>query len=254
MKEDAEKPFLPKYIESGGETYKLSIDDGDLVWDRFIAGSKTWERLGPVGEIELNGREVEDPTNTKFVFTSLLKEAIDFAAFAHKDQVRKVGKEPYIVHPMGVAIILAKINCIDRIIAAGLLHDVIEDTDFTREDIEAKFGPVIAHMVNDVTEQDKSLPWLQRKELAIKHIAEMPLESVLVKTADKINNLTALLAAYEKEGKSVFENFNASIEEQVAMDEKLFHALKVRWKDNLLLDDLARLIDKLASISSNHYN
>lgn len=190
----------------------------------------------------------------QFVFTPLLKEAVDFAAKAHQGQFRKVGREPYIVHPIGVALTLAKLGCSDEIIAAGLLHDVVEDTTITISEVRLKFGEAVAQMVNDVTEQDKSLPWRERKELEIKHIKEMPLESVLVKTADKVNNLASLLDACAKEGKGVFDLFNASLEEMLEVDKKLLLAIKEKWSSNPLLDDLTRLTERLVLVSTNEHN
>lgn len=186
----------------------------------------------------------------QLVFTPLLKEAVDFAAKAHQGQFRKVGKEPYIVHPIGVALILAKLGCNDQIIAAGLLHDVVEDTPTSISEIKSKFGEAVAQMVNDVTEQDKSLPWRERKEAALDHIKKMPTESVLVKTADKINNLTALLDAYAKEGKRVFELFNAPLGEIIENDKKILYAIKDRWPENPLLGDITNLTEKLTLVGS----
>ena len=81
---------------------------------------------------------------------SLIEKAYKTAAEAHKDQVRKSG-EPYIIHPLCVAIILADLELDKETIAAGLLHDVVEDTIMTTEEIEKEFGPDVALLVDGVT-------------------------------------------------------------------------------------------------------
>ena len=81
---------------------------------------------------------------------SLIEKAFNTAAEAHKDQRRKSG-EPYIIHPLCVAIILADLELDKETIAAGLLHDVVEDTILTKEEIEAEFGEDVALLVDGVT-------------------------------------------------------------------------------------------------------
>ena len=81
---------------------------------------------------------------------SLIEKAYEVAGSAHANQMRKSG-EPYIVHPLYVAIILADLEMDKETIAAGLLHDVIEDTEWTNEDVTEEFGTDVAHLVDGVT-------------------------------------------------------------------------------------------------------
>ena len=78
---------------------------------------------------------------------SMIEKAYRIAYEAHKDQYRKSG-EPYIIHPLCVAIILADLELDKETIVAGLLHDVVEDTDVTLEDIEREYGPTIARIID----------------------------------------------------------------------------------------------------------
>lgn len=179
---------------------------------------------------------------------NLVQKALEFAINAHKDQIRKGDGKPYILHPVGVALNLAQEGADNITIAAGLLHDVLEDTEVSREILEKEFGTEIAKIVNDVTEQDKSLPWKVRKTQAIEHITKMGKRSLLVKTADKINNLESMLSIYNKEGPVIFKRFNAPLSEQIKMDKRLYQALRKRWSDNSLLERFRVLKDDLEAI------
>jgi guanosine-3',5'-bis(diphosphate) 3'-pyrophosphohydrolase len=121
----------------------------------------------------------------------LLLKALEFAANKHRDQRRKgASAAPYINHPITVANILCnEVGVTDPVVmAAALLHDTIEDTGATREEIERLFGPDVARIVAEVSD-DKSLPQAERKRLQIGHAAHISREAKLVKLADKIANL-----------------------------------------------------------------
>jgi len=127
---------------------------------------------------------------------STLMAAINFAAEKHRDQRRKdCYKTPYINHPIGVAYIL--MNCAgvtdENILAAAVLHDTLEDTQTTYEELVTNFGKTIADFVVEVTD-DKSLPKEQRKMGQINHAPHMSMEASLVKLADKLYNCSDLQA------------------------------------------------------------
>ena len=120
--------------------------------------------------------------------------AANFAAIKHKDQRRKdPEKTPYINHPIGVARILtAEAGVSDPdVVTAALLHDTVEDTETTLDELEAEFGAKIRSIVAEVSD-DKSLPKLERKRLQIEHAAAASKEAKLVKLADKLYNLRDL--------------------------------------------------------------
>jgi guanosine-3',5'-bis(diphosphate) 3'-pyrophosphohydrolase len=128
---------------------------------------------------------------------SLLIEAISFAAEKHRNQRRKdASASPYINHPIALADVLANeghVTDID-VLCAAVLHDTIEDTETTVAELENRFGPRIASIVVEVTD-DKSLPKQVRKQLQIEHAASASREAKLVKLADKICNLRDILNA-----------------------------------------------------------
>jgi (p)ppGpp synthase/HD superfamily hydrolase len=182
----------------------------------------------------------------------LIFEAFNFATKAHKNQTRKKDADPevpYIAHSAAVAVILSRADADQITIAAGILHDVVEDTDVSIKDVEEKFGKEVAGIVSDVTEFDKNLSWNVRKEQAIKHVKNMNEKSLLVKTADKIHNLYSLIEAYEKHGAKTFDVFKAPADEMLEMDKKLYESLIEKWPDNPLLIQLKPLIDKFEEIN-----
>jgi guanosine-3',5'-bis(diphosphate) 3'-pyrophosphohydrolase len=122
---------------------------------------------------------------------ALLLKALSFAAHKHRDQRRKDAEaSPYINHPIALAEVLAGEGGVAdlEVLAAALLHDTIEDTATTLEELRANFGDRIAGMVAEVTD-DKDLPKVERKRLQIEHAAGISPGAKLVKLADKICNL-----------------------------------------------------------------
>ena len=117
---------------------------------------------------------------------SLILRAAEFAAARHRDQRRKdIEATPYVNHCIAVATILSVEGGIDDpvVIAAALLHDTIEDTQTTRQELETKFGPEVAAIVAEVTD-DKTLEKSVRKAKQIEHAAHLSVPAKLVKLAD----------------------------------------------------------------------
>ena len=129
--------------------------------------------------------------------TARLLAAIDFAAKKHKDQRRKdIGASPYINHPVYVARVLADIGKVDNteILMAAILHDTLEDTATTTDDLDQYFGTAVRTMVEEVTD-DKQLPKEARKQAQIEHAATLSEGAAMVKMADKIANVQDVMEA-----------------------------------------------------------
>jgi (p)ppGpp synthase/HD superfamily hydrolase len=126
---------------------------------------------------------------------TLLTRAADFAARAHVAQHRKA-EEPYINHLTEVASLLAEATGGEdaELIAAAYLHDTLEDTATRYEDLVAHFGPDVAKLVSEVTD-DKSLPKAERKRLQIETVTKKSPRAQLLKIADKTSNVRALVSS-----------------------------------------------------------
>ncbi len=146
---------------------------------------------------------------------SLVDRAIGFAARAHEGQKRKAGDVPYIAHPVAVAMILQNMGCDETIVAAGLLHDTVEDTKVNIEDIRLNFGDAVADIVAGCTEPPKKrFKWEIRKLHSIQVLHDAPLAVKLVAAADKYHNLSHTLHNEGAIGQGVWGRFGRGKEQQ----------------------------------------
>ena len=146
----------------------------------------------------------------------LICKAIQFAeemhgAVVNKDgsvgQKRKGSGLPYIIHPIEVWQILRNNNCSVKVQIAGLLHDTLEDTNTTPEEIQSLFGADILALVQTESE-DKSKTWKERKQHTIDALAHDSIETMQVCCADKLSNCRAQLYDFKQIGNALFDRFN----------------------------------------------
>ncbi len=143
----------------------------------------------------------------------LINEAIILATAKHSGQVRKGTDIPYIVHPMEVMAILSRMGADEDLLIAGVLHDVVEDTNVSVEDIQIKFGDKVAELVGAHSE-DKSLSWEERKRLSNEHLKNETFEVKCLILADKLSNIRSMANDLERIGEKLWERFNAPYEKQ----------------------------------------
>ncbi len=160
--------------------------------------------------------------------------AKEFAIMAHQGQVRKNEPEkPMVIHPISVARILEEYGYDDHVIAAGYLHDVVEDTNYTLEDIEKEFGLDIANLVKTASEPDKSLSWEERKKHTIEITRKLPLRNKVVICADKINNIEDLANTFERTGIRDFSRFKRGEEQQKWYYTQIYQSLIENQEETL---------------------
>ena len=146
--------------------------------------------------------------------TSLLDRAIVFAVKAHAGTERRGKGFPYIVHPMEAMEIVSTMTADQELLAAAALHDVVEDTPFTEEDIRAEFGDRIASLVaaesdtfeEGVSEEDS---WHSRKRAAIERLAKASRDAKMVALGDKLSNMRAIARDYSILGDDLWNIFHA---------------------------------------------
>lgn len=143
--------------------------------------------------------------------TSLLDRAITFAVKAHQGMERKGKGFPYIVHPMEAVCIVATMTNDQELLAAAALHDVIEDTDTTAEDLKKEFGERVAMLVeaesDDKTGGSKANTWHQRKQDTLDRLRNADLDIKIVALGDKLSNMRAIAHDYAVLGDELWNRF-----------------------------------------------
>jgi (p)ppGpp synthase/HD superfamily hydrolase len=161
----------------------------------------------------------------------MIFKAIEFSTKAHTGLYRKGTKIPYITHPLNVAQILIEYECPESVVTAGILHDTLEDTQATVDDIRDAFGYEVADLVNAVSEPNKSDTWENRKAHTIKHLKTASPEVLMISLADKMDNIKKIREDYEKIGNKVWERFNRPKEKQKWYYETLADVFSMRLND-----------------------
>jgi len=142
---------------------------------------------------------------------TLFSQAIAFAAQMHDGAFRKGTNIPYIVHPMEVAAIAATITADDAVLAAAVLHDVIEDCGVSADELEARFGSEVAVLVLSETQLNHGDPcetWENRKREGLRAIEEGSREVRIIALGDKLSNMRAISRDYHRLGSALFDRFN----------------------------------------------
>jgi len=166
---------------------QLIIDDGRIrAVDEFLSPQELYEDL--ISRVQKYHPSAD---------TSMIEKAYQIAYDAHKDQVRKSG-EPYIIHPLCVAIILADLELDKETIVAGILHDVVEDTIMTDDEIRKEFGPDVALLVDGVTKLGQLQYNGDKIEMQAENLRKMflamakDIRVIMIKLADRLHNMRTL--------------------------------------------------------------
>lgn len=145
---------------------------------------------------------------------TLFEQAVIFAAEKHAGMKRKLGDTPYILHPLEAALIVSTLTDDEEVLAAAVLHDIVEDTDVTLEELAERFTPRVAALVASETEDKragipKSESWLIRKEASLAALRRADDPAVLfIWLGDKLSNLRSFRRAKLKLGDGMWKLFN----------------------------------------------
>ena len=184
------------------------------------------------------------------IFSTMIDRAIGFASREHEGQYRKSVRVPYIAHPMGVAMILLQMGCRQEVVAAALLHDTVEDTSVTIQEICERFGQEVADIVAGCTELPRwHYNWEARKLDMIEKLRHASLEVKLVAAADKYHNLRHLSKTKRKHGTAVWNQFGRGPEQQAwyyrAIYSSILENLPLCSEKYPVFNQLAAVIDEL---------
>ena len=180
-------------------------------------------------------------------YSELIHRALDFAAIRHQDQYRKNRDRPipYVSHCAAVGQILERAGFDDEVVAAGILHDTMEDAKVSFETLRRDFGDHVAVLVDQVSEQDKTLSWAERKRRYIERLGNASFEALAISCADKIHNIRSLIL-YRREGHDVWAilNKHSGREAQLARFRRMAELFEARF-DHPLRDVFLDTLDLL---------
>lgn len=171
--------------------------------------------------------------------TSLVDKAITFATKAHHGTERRGKGFPYIIHPLEAMAIVATMTSDPRLLAAAVLHDTIEDTEITYDDIKGEFGKRIADLVAKETDErldhdGRILTWQERKKRDMDSLKNSTREIKIIALGDKLSNMRAIARDYKTAGDNLWKIFHVK--------DKATHA----WRYKGLRDALSELSDTFA--------
>lgn len=170
--------------------------------------------------------------------------AMNFAATAHEHQIRKMSGSHYIVHPYGVLEIIRSITDDIEEQMAAILHDTVEDTDTTLEDISREFTPRTAFLVRGVTKDDSIEGWRERNQAYLDFLrCEAEDGSVRIALADKIHNISDMIESFGLYGDAMWEKFSAKGDDQIWWYSSVLAIGKARLPDCPLNFELKQLIE-----------
>lgn len=189
-------------------------------------------------------------------YSDSLDKALALAARAHRKQLRKGSDTPYIQHPVHVAIILLKHGFAEEVVLAGVLHDVVEDTAVTMEEVARHFGDEVARLVAAVTEQKleeegerRERPWRVRKEDQLRHLATADAAGAALKAADALHNCQTTLRDLQVNGAAAWGRFKAPAAEQIWYYGSLATLCQERLGGHPLCTELAEAVERMKELS-----
>lgn len=180
------------------------------------------------------------------MFSPLFERALRFAIEKHGSQMRRGSEVPYVTHLVHVAHIVARHGGDEEMVAAALLHDVIEDTPVELDELEDLFGRRVAGIVSDVTEEKKILDPDDRRRHTVDSLRTVGAPSRTVKAADVLHNMRTTLQDLES-GEEVWSRFRGGRAVKIQYYADVLDALGTDWEHDLL-EEGARTLKALEKL------
>jgi (p)ppGpp synthase/HD superfamily hydrolase len=181
--------------------------------------------------------------------SDLVRDALEAARDAHAGQIRNgSGGVPYIEHPLAVADLLAEHGFADEVLAAALLHDVVEESDTDVTEIGARFGESIGGLVDALTDEEEIEDYERRKDVHRAQVEAAGPEALAIYAADKLANIRALRSVYAEEGEAVGKELKAPLDVKVAVWEADVELLRREVPELAFLSELE---DQLAGLRAD---
>jgi guanosine-3',5'-bis(diphosphate) 3'-pyrophosphohydrolase len=177
---------------------------------------------------------------------TIVEKADQLAERAHEGQTRKESGAPYITHPRAVAQMLKMHGFCDETVAAALVHDVVEDTPLTLEDVRRELGEKVAQLVEAVT-YDDTLSWEDKRSKYIEAVRQASPDAKAISVADKIHNAQSFIAGYKAQGKDMWKNFNKGRDKKLWFEEEMLAMLRESWQ-HPLVEEYAALVEEMKAL------
>lgn len=182
-------------------------------------------------------------------FSPRYEQALQFAARAHRQQVRKGTDIPYIAHTVHVSVILLRHGFNEDVVIAGVLHDVVEDCGVAPHELAALFGAKVARLVEAVSERKQNggseRSWEERKTEAIVHLRNGDPEIAALKAADALHNIHSIIADLALVGAAVWQRFKRGPDQMLWYYREILAAVRGILGDHPIVAELARAIADL---------
>ena len=173
------------------------------------------------------------------MYSYRIEQAIRAAAVLHKNQLRKgAAALPYVTHLYAVAFIVSDYTDDESAVVSALLHDTLEDTEYTADELEEDFGKDVRQIVEAVSEPKKAdgqkLSWKERKTAYAKKLKTAPEAALIVAAADKIHNMRTIVEQYYNNFDSFIKDFGGDLDDRVVMYQNISNVLNSRLKNDII--------------------
>lgn len=199
------------------------------------------------------------------MYSYRIEQAIRAAAVLHKDQLRKGSMPfPYITHLTAVALTLLDYTDDEDVVIAAFLHDTLEDTDYTVDELEEDFGGRVRELVETVSEpastQEAKLTWSEKKNAYAKQLKKGPKEAALIAAVDKMHNFRTMVEDYIDAPERFIQDFGSNFDERLEVYQNIANVINNRLDGpvlaefNHVFDEYRNFLNTLKTAEENKYN